>query len=65
MNKLPLDLFEVIAAQQMHTTGTNLLQLAQVNQGFKSAVRYVRDDGIVLQDLHSQKKNICSKKTSD
>jgi len=56
MNKLPLDLFEVIAAQQMRTTGTNLLQLAQVNQGFKSAVRYVRDDGIILQDLHSQKK---------
>jgi len=58
MNKLPLDLSEVIAEQQMHTTETNLLQLAQVNKGFKSAVRYVRDDGIVLEDLHSQKKKL-------
>jgi len=58
MNKLPLDLSEVIAEQQMHTTETNLLQLAQVNKGCKSAVRYVRDDGIVLEDLHSQKKKL-------
>jgi len=56
MNELPPDLLEVIAAQQMRTTGTNLLQLAQVSQGFMSAVRHVRDDNIVLQDLHSPKK---------